>query len=296
MTKKKKKMSGKKIALIVIAALVAVVALLSIPYTLNGADKDSIILLKRGGSREALADTLKKHFDESYADRVMTMITVTRTHLSQRHGAFEIKKGDSPLKVALKIRNGKAKTVTLTFNNVRTKQEFIDRVSKKFMASKAEFTKAFNSPEVCKKFGRTPDDIVMILIPDSYEFYWDITPEEMLEKFDGFYKKFWNDERVAKAKKLGLTPDQMTIVASIAEEETSKADERGKVGQLYINRINKKMRLQADPTVKFAIGDFSIKRITNAMLQTDSPYNTYMHDGLPPGPIRLPKRAPSMPS
>ncbi|MDD7499702.1 MAG: endolytic transglycosylase MltG, partial [Sodaliphilus sp.] len=106
-----------------------------------------------------------------------------------------------------------------------------------------------------------------------------------------YYVQFWNDERTQKAKKLGLTPDEVVIVASIAEEETSKSDERGKVGRLYINRLQKKMRLQADPTVKFALGDFSIRRITHDMCAYDSPYNTYRVAGLPPGPIRLPEKA-----
>ena len=109
----------------------------------------------------------------------------------------------------------------------------------------------------------------------------------MIQHFDNYYKQFWNDERKAKATALGLTPDEVVILASIVEEETAKRDERGKVGRLYLNRLQKNMRLQADPTVKYAIGDFSIKRITEKMCAFDSPYNTYRVAGLPPGPIRL---------
>jgi UPF0755 protein len=106
-----------------------------------------------------------------------------------------------------------------------------------------------------------------------------------------YYNDFWTSERKAKAEKLGLTPDQVEIIASITEEETSKADERGKVGRLYINRFKSGMRLQADPTVKYALGDFSIKRLTHDMLQVQSEWNTYRVNGLPPGPIRLPEKS-----
>jgi len=106
-----------------------------------------------------------------------------------------------------------------------------------------------------------------------------------------YYEKFWTDERKAQATSQGITPDQAVTLASIVEEETSKADERGKVARLYLNRLQHGMRLQADPTVKFALGDFSIRRLSVAMTQVQSPYNTYRVNGLPPGPIRLPEKA-----
>ena len=173
---------------------------------------------------------------------------------------------------------------------MRTIDEFATRAAAKFEAGKGDFLRVLKDPDICAKFGHTPDNIGCILLADSYKFYWDIAPEKLLKNMYNYYQQFWTDDRTEKAKKLGLTPDEVVIVASIAEEETSKSDERGKVGRLYINRLQKKMRLQADPTVKFAIGDFSIKRITKSMCAYSSPYNTYRVAGLPPGPIRLPEK------
>ena len=151
--------------------------------------------------------------------------------------------------------------------------------------------KALRDSALCAKYGKTPQTIACLLMPDTYEFYWDITPEKTLDRLNDYYEDFWTDKRKSKAEKLGLTPDEVATIASIVEEETVKADERGKVARLYLNRYQQGMRLQADPTVKFALGDFSIKRITVPMTQINSPYNTYRVNGLPPGPIRLPEKS-----
>ena len=140
---------------------------------------------------------------------------------------------------------------------------------------------------VCASYGKTTETITNILFPDTYEVYWNSTPKGLLNKLNGYYTQFWTAERTSKANKLGLSPDEVQILASIVEEETAKVDEYGKVARLYLNRLERNMPLQADPTVKYAIGDFSIRRITHAMLKTVSPYNTYQNIGLPPGPIRI---------
>ena len=124
-------------------------------------------------------------------------------------------------------------------------------------------------------------------IPDSYEFYWSSTPANVVTRLLDYRNKFWTDERRSKAKSLGLTPTEVATVASIVEEETAKTDEKPKVARLYLNRIAKGIKLQADPTVKFASGDFSLRRITGKHLAIESPYNTYRIKGLPPGPIRV---------
>lgn len=127
-------------------------------------------------------------------------------------------------------------------------------------------------------------------LPDSYEFYWSDPATKVVSKLVDVRNQFWTDERRQKAKTLGLTPVEVATVASIIEEETAKKDEKPKVARLYLNRIAKGMPLQADPTVKFAVGDFSLRRIKGEHLKADSPYNTYRSRGLPPGPIRIPER------
>lgn len=290
-----KKQGGKKrtlaIVLGVLAVLVVAAAVVAVPFMTTRASKAGTIYLSRGTSEAALTDSLTAHFGESFAGKVMTLVKVTGTPVEKRHGAWKVKQGESALSLARRLHGGASSSIKFTFNNLRTKREFCERAGQLYKGGFATFWTALNDPEVCKKYGKTPDDIIAIIIPDSYEFYWDVTPEEMLDKMYKYYNDYWDSSRKHKAEKLGLTPDQVEIIASITEEETAKEDERGKVGQLYINRYKAGMRLQADPTVKYALGDFSIKRLTNAMLQVQSPYNTYRVNGLPPGPIRLPEKS-----
>lgn len=127
-----------------------------------------------------------------------------------------------------------------------------------------------------------------MFIPNTYEVYWDMNVEKLLKRMDKEHKAFWNQSRLAKAEEIGLSPLEVSILASIVEEETAVNDEKPTVAGLYINRLKRGIPLQADPTVKFAVGDFTLKRILHKHLETDSPYNTYKVAGLPPGPIRMP--------
>ncbi|MBO5539782.1 MAG: endolytic transglycosylase MltG [Muribaculaceae bacterium] len=284
---------SKAIIAVIGAVLVAAAAvgIWMAPYVTTGAPDDGIILLRKGSSVQTATDSLAAHVDVEFARRVGKLLDMTGADISGRQGAFRVKKGDSPYTVMRKLRSGPEDGIKFTFNNVRTREEFAERWGQKFMYGKDEMLKLLNDPTALATLGRTPENVTAMLMPDSYEFYWDITPIDFMTKMKNFYNKFWNDERKTKARQLGLTPDQVAVIASIVEEETAKADERPKVARLYLNRIKQNMPLQADPTVKFAIGDFSIKRITNAMLRTVSPYNTYVNTGLPPGPIRLPEKS-----
>ena len=135
--------------------------------------------------------------------------------------------------------------------------------------------------------GYTTATFPTLIIPNTYEFYWNIEPEQFMIRMIREHKKFWNKERLAKAKAINMTPEEVATLASIVDEETNNNNEKPIVAGLYINRLKRNIPLQADPTIKFAIGDFSRKRILNADLQIESPYNTYKNTGLPPGPIRI---------
>ena len=274
----------------VLLVLAVVLAVFAMPYFSSGVSKEAIVKLRKGSTIDMVGDSLKKVVDDDFASRVVTLLNFTGADLSDRQGAFKIKEGASPYQVMRLLRSGEECGIKFTFNYVRTKEEFATRFAAKFMTSKEEMLAALNDSALCAKYDRTPDNITGMLWPDTYEFFWDITPEQMLDRFQSFYNSFWTEERKAKAKELGLTPQQLEIIASITEEETIKSDERGKVARLYINRVQQGIPLQADPTVKFAIGDFSIKRLTIAMTKIDSPWNTYRIKGLPPGPIRLPEK------
>ena len=284
---------NKKVKLIIIALIAIATALVAwaTPYFLLGAPTEGIVKVRKGSTIDMIGDSVKAHVDEAYGKRVATMMNLMGAKVENREGAYKITQGMSPFTAARRIKNGVQDGIRFTFNNVRTLDEWTQRWGETFMEGPDGMRKALKDSVLCAKYGKTPQTIACLLMPDTYEFYWDITPEKMLDRMHDYYNDFWTSERKAKAQKLGLTPDEVATVASIVEEETSKADERGEVARLYLNRYQQGMRLQADPTVKFAIGDFSIKRITVPMTQVNSPYNTYRVDGLPPGPIRLPEKS-----
>ena len=275
----------------VVVATVALLGLVALavawPYALSGAPAEGTIRIVRGTSTQAVCDSLSANVDARLGSRVQTLLSLMGTDLSDYQGAYTVKAGDTPLRVARRLRAGSTTPIRFTFNNVRTRE----RVGKRFMMSADDMLAALNDSATCARYGMTVDEITALPQPDTYMLEWDLTPEQLLDELYTYYKRFWTDERRAKAAALGLTPMQVATVASIVEEETAASDERPRVARLYLNRIKQGMPLQADPTVKFAIGDFSIKRITIAMTRTPSPYNTYVNPGLPPGPIRLPEKA-----
>jgi UPF0755 protein len=149
-------------------------------------------------------------------------------------------------------------------------------------------SEALSNPSVCESLGFDTTTIVSLFIPNTYEMYWTLSVDNFLQRMKKEYEHFWTDKRLEKANALSLSPVEVSVLASIVEEETADRSEYSIVAGLYINRLRKGMLLQADPTVKFAVGDVTLRRILFAHLEVDSPYNTYKHSGLPPGPIRIP--------
>lgn len=238
-----------------------------------------------GATKEAVADTLKKALGDEYGRKVAGY---WGGNPAGSRGAYLIEPGEKAISIARRLDNGRQTPVKLTFNNIRTLEQLDERLTARMDWQPGEFAKAF--AEEAGQAGVSPEILLGRMMPDTYEVYWTADPRKTIQKILKNNDSFWTKERRAKAKALGLTPDEVGIIASIAEEETAKTDERGKVARLYINRLNRGMKLQADPTVKYALGDFSIKRVGGKMLDTSSPYNTYRYAGLPPGPIRIPDR------
>lgn len=203
-------------------------------------------------------------------------------------GKYAITPDMRVLDLVRELRRGLQTPVQLKFNNIRTKEDLAERLSQQIMLSKEDLLTALNNDTICEQLGFNPNTIVAMFIPNTYEVYWDISLDAFLQRMNQEYKKFWNEDRIAKAKEIGLSPIEVSTLASIVEEECTYSDEYPMVAGLYINRLRIGQLLQADPTVKFAVGDFSLKRILNKHLETESPYNTYRHQGLPPGPIRIP--------
>lgn len=176
----------------------------------------------------------------------------------------------------------------LTFNNIRFKEDLAERLDEQLMIDKDELLQLLDDSAYCDSLGFTPQTIVALFIPNTYEVYWNIPADKLIQRMKKEYDVFWTSERLAKAKAVKLTPVEVATLASIVEEESASTSEYPVIAGLYLNRLRAGMPLQADPTVKFAVGDFSLKRILFEHLEADSPYNTYKHAGLPPGPLRVP--------
>ncbi|MBS2098601.1 endolytic transglycosylase MltG [Carboxylicivirga linearis] len=203
-------------------------------------------------------------------------------------GRYQIEEGMSNNTLINLLRSGKQSPVKVTFNNIRTKEELAGVISHYIEADSISLLESLNDNILQKEIGVNSETILTLFLPNTYEFWWNTTAEKFIKRMNTEHQKFWNEDRTAKAKELNLTPTEVSILAAIVDEETIKADEKPKVAGLYLNRLKKNIRLQADPTIKYAMGDFSVQRILKKDLEINSPYNTYKYAGLPPGPIRIP--------
>ncbi|HSD14334.1 MAG TPA: endolytic transglycosylase MltG [Flavobacterium sp.] len=207
-------------------------------------------------------------------------------------GKFLLTKGMSSFSIVSSLRHNVP--VKLAFNNQESLSKLVQRLSSQIEPDSLTLTKVFTDSVFMAENGFNKDNILAMFIPNTYEFYWNVSPTKVRDKLAKEYRRFWNEERQAKAKALNLTPVQVSTLAAIVHEETAKADERPRVAGVYLNRLKKEMPLQADPTVIYAIkeksGNFDqvIKRVYFNDLKIGSPYNTYIHTGLPPGPIAMP--------
>lgn len=214
-----------------------------------------------------------------------------RLHDGNLDGAYRLDSGMTAREVAARLTRHQQTPVRLAFNNIRLKEQWAGRVADKLMCDSAEVLAALTDTAFLREAEMDEANVIGVLLPDTYEVYWNVSPQALVQRMLKEYRRFWTEARVAKAEALGLTPQELTVLASIAEEETLNRSERGVVGMLYWNRLQLMMPLQADPTVKFAVGDFGLKRILNYHLEVESPYNTYKYGGLPPGPIRMVEKA-----
>ncbi len=203
-------------------------------------------------------------------------------------GRYEIKKGMGNLEIVRILRSGRQSPVKLVINKLRLKEDFIRLVSTNLEADSVAMKAILDDGVYLRQFGLDTNTVMCAIVPNTYEFYWNTTAGKVFDKIESAYENFWTEERMAKAAKLGLRPTEVTVLASIVEEETNKHDEKPAIASVYLNRLRQGMKLGADPTVKFAMKNFALKRIWGSYLEYDSPYNTYRYSGLPPGPICTP--------
>ena len=218
-------------------------------------------------------------------DMIATQMDVWQ---SLHAGRYEVEKGTSLFELARMLRNGRQSPVNLVITKIRTKENFASLIGKKFETDSAEVMEFLNNKEILKKYQLDSNTVMTTVFPNTYTYLWTTSTPGIFKKLIAEYKKVWNDERKKKADSLGLTPTSAYILASIIEEETNNDNEKGLIASVYLNRMAKNMNLGADPTVKFALRNFGLKRIYEKHLTVESPYNTYRVKGLPPGPICTP--------
>lgn len=206
-------------------------------------------------------------------------------------GKYKIKQGMSNVELVRKLRAGDQEIVKLSFQNFRLMSEFAGYVGKQLECDSTELLNKLDSIDLIREYGFNEENIFCMFIPNTYEFYWNTSALKFIDKMNEQYVKFWTEERISKAKKIGLSKTEVSILASIVDQEALVNKEMKTIAGVYMNRINRGMKLEADPTVIFAIGNFNIKRVLNRMLNHNSPYNTYKYNGLPPGPICMPSIA-----
>lgn len=275
-----------------ITAIITVIAVLlcaacGYVWLLAGkAHSNALIRIPSNATSAQLNDSLAKYLGNGYAKKVARLVDMRGTDLSRRHGAYMIEAGWSPLTAMRRLTVGPQHPLTMTINGFRQRRALQEKISSKFDFTPDSIAGVMADESVMGKYGLTPEQSMSLFLNDSYEFYWDASPEAIVRKVGDHYLSVWDGTRRDKAAALGLTPADVMTLASIVDEETNAKEEKGTIGRLYINRLRTGMPLQADPTVRFAGGDFSVKRITSKMTKTDHPYNTYRNKGLPPGPIR----------
>lgn len=253
--------------------------------------EDRLFVIKTGTRyREVLEDLGKQHM----VDDMVSFSFLARLKNFDRSiqpGRFMLRRNMTNLAAIAALQGGKHEPINVTFTNVRLVSELNEKITRNIGVTPDEFEEALDDFIATNKEGFARENILSMFIPNTYQVYFNVVPEELIDRMHNEYLKFWTEDRKSKAATIGLTPIEVSILASIVQAESVKQDEAPTIAGLYINRLKKDMPLQADPTLVFAVGDFTLKRVLNEHKEVDSPYNTYKYAGLPPGPINMPQIA-----
>lgn len=286
-------MKKKTLWLAIVVAATAIIGVTAV--TVLSASFDGVAAVRvnipRGAAKYDVCDSLKSKLGDGYGTLVYHLWSLAAGDPAVAHGSYIVEPGDGAISTAKKLAKGRQTPVRVTLNNMRTLEDLASKLGAKIEASPKEIMAAARKVLTENPEYSTSEEFSAAFLPDTYEFYWTDSPEKVIEKLVVERDNFWNKERTAKAERIGLTPVEIMTLASIIEEESNKKDELPMIARLYMNRLDQGMRLQADPTVKFALGNFALRRLSKHDLLYKSPYNTYVTDGLPPGPIRIPAKA-----
>ena len=276
--------------LISVTILVGLGFLVISPYMVKGSSEKVTVRIPKNASMQNVQDTLLKYYPEDYAKRLSRLLSITGFKPEERYGMYEIPEGATAFAAMRKLARGGQTPVKLHINGFRDMHYLAERMSKKVDFTPDEFLAVATDSAYLAQYGLTPEQALALFLEDTYEVYWTSTPKEVIDKIGKNYLGFWTEGKKEDAEDLTLTPVETMILASIVDEETNQVIEKGRIGRMYINRLQKGMKLQSCPTVKFAHKNQAMQRIYDEDTKIDSPYNTYIIDGLPPGPLRTTSR------
>lgn len=278
------------IALLAIAVIAAVIVTNMLCHTLSPRETTYIYI-----DEDDNIDSVRTKLIATDADISMNAFDwlVAIKHYDQhiRAGRYEVSDRLSTLDLFRDLRNHNSKPINLIVPSIRTIEQMAGRLAHQLMIDSTTIVDKFHDSATIEALGYNRATFPALFIPNTYEIYWETSADRLIERFAKENKAFWNDDRMAKAKKVGLSQNEVVTLASIVDSETANNGEKARIAGLYMNRLHKGILLQSDPTVIFAVGDFTIRRVLNKHLQVESPYNTYKVRGLPPGPIRIPSIA-----
>ncbi|HEY4147545.1 MAG TPA: endolytic transglycosylase MltG [Chitinophagaceae bacterium] len=281
----------KKIIAFLAIAVLVVIAVLAWKILGPGTafeGKNYYLLIKTGSNYQDVTDSLEKNgvFNSPW---VFNQVAQRLDYPQKvKAGRYNIKSGMSLLNIVRMLRNGQQDPVKLVIIKFRTKEDIASVVGRKFECDSLSFINFLNDPDSMKHYGLDTNTVMTTVFPDTYTYFWNTTPGKIFAKFRTRYQAFWTPGRRKEATAHGLNPQTAYILASIVEEETNASGDKGKIASVYLNRLSTGMKLAADPTVKYAMRNFGLKRIYEKYTKTESPYNTYLNTGLPPGPICTP--------
>lgn len=287
-------MNKTKILILCVCVLAAIfLSFMLLPAVSVAEGESEERLYVENGDVNALLDSINSK-ESIKCDFTLSMaIRLTSVFRTFKPGSYVLEDGMSTMRLVNKLVKGRQDPIKLTFNSVRTKEQLCARLSQQLMLDSADIANELRNDSILKAYGMDTLSVMSIFLPDTYEVYWNIKPNKLMDKFHSAYKAFWTADRKNKAEAAKITPFQATVLASIVDEESTYKPELPVIAGLYLNRLHIGMKLQADPTVKFATGDFSLRRITLDHINAtrNNPYNTYTHIGLPPGMIRIPEKS-----
>lgn len=284
------------VALVSVFLVIAVCAgywLVFAPFAPDRGGEEYLYVRENGG--EATAEAVYSDLERmGYPGKTLFIRMLGRVSGYTRHvkaGRYRVSPDVSALRLFRDLRNGHQEPVKFTVPYVRTVNDLAARLAEQFSCDSATWAERFADAEFCSRYGVTPATLPCLFVANTYEVFWDVTPDNLMKRMQRESATFWTEARRQAAREAGLSECEVMTLASIVDQETANDAEKPMIAGMYLNRLRQGMKLQADPTVKFALKNFGLQRIMHEHLTVDSPYNTYKYEGLPPGPIVIPSLA-----